>query len=340
MSTAIRRPAWAVSVEWPTVGLAIALYAVFGLLTWFHAALPWWALVLIGAYLVALHGGLQHEVAHGHPTPWPLVNEALVLPSLWLWLPYRSYQRTHLEHHDDAFLTDPLADPESFYVTPERWARLGGAARAFLWAHNTVAGRLLLGPFAGLYGLLRNEMLGRSRGHGNPPQVIPVRDWLLHAIGVALVLGWVLWVCGMPLVEFLALIVYPGMALTLLRSFLEHQARGPVGERTALVEAGPVFALLFLNNNLHALHHADPSLPWYALPARYRQCRDALLAGNGNYRLSGYGEVIARYLLWPKEAPVYPLATSANAPLAEPSLAPRGAGPLRESAAFAPAHHP
>ncbi|MGF1608549.1 MAG: fatty acid desaturase [Kiloniellales bacterium] len=324
-------------MEWPTVGLAIALYAAFGLLTWYHALLPWWALVIAGGYLVALHGSLQHEAAHGHPTPWPLVNEALVFPSLWLWLPFRAYQRSHLEHHDDAYLTDPLADPESYYVTPERWTRLGGAARALLWVHNTVAGRLLLGPFLCLWSLLRAETVGRAQGHGTP-QGTPVRDWLRHAIGVAMVLVWVLWACGMPLVEFLAFVVYPGISLTLLRSFLEHQARGPVGERTGLIEAGPLFSLLYLNNNLHALHHAEPNLAWYRLPARYRQCREALLAQNGGYRLSGYGEVIARYLLWPKELPVYPLAATAATALPEPPA--RGAGPLRESPAFAPAKHP
>ena len=124
---------------------------------------------------------------------------------------------------------------------------------------------------------------------------------------VALVLVWAVGICGIPLADYLIFFAYPGTALTLLRSFLEHQAREAPGERSVLVEAGPVLSLLFLNNNLHALHHAEPGLPWYRLPARYRERRAALLAHNGGYRFGGYLEVAARYLLRPKEPPVHPL---------------------------------
>ena len=48
-----------------------------------------------------------------------------------------------------------------------------------------------------------------------------------------------------------------------------------------MVEAEAPLALMFLNNNLHALHHAEPGLAWYRLPARYRQRRAELLAENG-----------------------------------------------------------
>ena len=122
-----------------------------------------------------------------------------------------------------------------------------------------------------------------------------------------LVLIWVLWVCGLPLVEYLALFAYPGISLTLLRSFLEHQARDEVGERSVLVESGWPMSLLFLNNNLHALHHAEPGTPWYRLPARYRARRGELLARNGGYRYGGYGEIILRHLVRPKENPRHPL---------------------------------
>ncbi len=68
-------------VEWPTWGLIIAFWAAFGALTWSWALLPWWILCPVGAYLVCLHGSLQHEALHGHPTRSPLVNEFLVFPS-------------------------------------------------------------------------------------------------------------------------------------------------------------------------------------------------------------------------------------------------------------------
>lgn len=326
----MRRARRAKSVEWPTVLVAVALYGAFALLTWFHDSLPWWLLLPLGAYVVCLQGSLQHEALHGHPTAWPTLNEALVLPNLWLWMPFRTYRRLHLTHHRDRHLTDPLEDPESFYVTAERWRRLGRLERGFLWLHNTVAGRLLLGPLFSVVSFAAAEI---SRLRRRDPELIT--DWLPHIAGVALVLGWALWICDMPLVEYLAFFAFPGLSLTLLRSFLEHQARDTLGERTVLIEAGPVFSLLFFNNNLHALHHAEPGLAWYALPARYRERRNELLAKNGHYRFSGYAEVIARYLLWPKEPPVHP-ATAEGAALLLDHHGRASGAPLTERHAFAP----
>lgn len=288
-------------LEWPTVFLAIATYAGFGLLTWHHSGLPWWLLLILGGYLVCLQGSLQHEAAHGHPTPWAAVNEALVFPSLWLWMPYRIYRYTHLRHHRDEILTDPLADSESNYLTPERWACMGRIPRLLAWAHNTLLGRLLLGP-----PFCVGRLYGRAAGKLMRGDFRDLKAWLLHGASVGLVLLWALWVCGMPLVVYLAFFAYPGIALTLLRSFLEHQAREETGERSVLIEAGPVMSLLYLNNNLHALHHAEPGLAWYDLPARYRTRRETLLARNGHYRYGGYLEIVLRYLLRPKEPLVHP----------------------------------
>ena len=69
--------------------------------------------------LLTLHSSLQHEIAHGHPTRWPRFNRLLAIVPLSLWLPYARYQQMHLAHHHDDRLTDPIDDPESFYLTPE-----------------------------------------------------------------------------------------------------------------------------------------------------------------------------------------------------------------------------
>lgn len=292
-------------IEWPTLLLAAAIYGGFGLVTWYHAVLPWWILLPAGAYLVAWHGSLQHEVTHGHPTPSALANELLVLPSLWLWLPFRHYRDVHLAHHNDAQLTDPLADPESYYVDAAAWAAAGPLTRAFLRAHNTLAGRLLLGPLRCLYGFWRGEIARTLKGDRSH-----LKSWAIHAAGVALVLGWVIGVCGLPLWQYLLFFVYGGTSLTLLRSFLEHQARPEVSERSVIVEAGPLMALLFLNNNLHLVHHDKPGLPWYRIPAFYRQRRALFLASNGGYYFKGYREVFRKYLFRAKEQPLHPGATA------------------------------
>lgn len=292
------------TAEWPTLWVAAALYAGYGALTWFHQALPFWLIAPLGGYLVALHGSLQHEVVHGHPTKNRWLNEALVFPSLWLWLPFRRYRDSHLRHHACPVLTDPLADPESFYRTSRQWAEMPPWQRALLRANNTLLGRLTFGPALAAIQYLCGELRrGMSGGEGR------TTAWLLHGLSVAAVLGWVMMVCGIPLLEYLALYVYPGLSLTLLRSYIEHQASDVAAERTAVVESGPLLSLAFLNNNLHAIHHEEPGVAWYRLPERWRTRRAARLSEPGCYHLSGYRAVAAKYLVRAKEPVHWPLST-------------------------------
>jgi len=288
-------------LEWPTLLVAVTIYAGFAALTWFYHQLPLWLVVPAAAWLLAWHGSLQHEAMHGHPARSRHLNELLVLPNLWLWMPYRVYRDTHLAHHRDERLTDPLDDPESYYMTAADWARLSPTMRTLMRMRNTVAGRLLLGPFIAVASLWRQEAQRLARGNRQAWQA-----WGMHVPACALVLAWVIGVCGIPLIEYLAFFVYPAIAITLLRSFAEHRAEEDPQNRSVVVEASWPFALLFLNNNLHWLHHHEPGLPWYALPGRYRRHRDEVLAANGNYRFRGYLEILAQYLFTAKEPVVHP----------------------------------
>jgi len=313
-------------VEWTTVLVIVLTYAAFGLLTAFHAALPLWLFVPAGAFIAALHSSLQHEALHGHPTRRAWLNWLLVFPCLWLFVPYRLYRSAHLAHHRDPLLTAPLDDPESCYVTAERWQRVGLIGRGFLWAHNTFLGRIVLGPIRGLvcvYGGLARQIL---RGRVEDPL-----GWILHIPAVAIPLLWAVWFCGLPLWLYLLTFLYGGMALSQIRTFLEHQARPNVGERTVVIESGPLFSLLFLNNNLHSVHHALPWLPWYRIPAVYRDNRAAVLRHNGGYRYAGYTEVALRYFLRAKERPVHPTFQEAMAVAPRPTPAP-GAAHLPQGA--------
>ncbi len=307
-------------VEWVTLLLAAVIYGAFGLLTWFHAQIPLWLLLPLGAFVVAWQASLQHEVVHGHPTPWPLINRLLVLPNLWLWLPYESYRASHLRHHRDEDLTQPGLDPESYYVAPEDWALLSRWRQSFYWLRNTCLGRFTLGSLQMVVGFWWG--MGRRMISG-------AADWkalALHALSVALVYGWVVEVSGFAFSSYLLIMVLPGSALTLVRSFLEHQADPAVGQRTVAVEAGPLFALLFLNNNLHIVHHDRPGMAWYDLPREYRRNKAHYLQRNAGYRFSGYLEIFCRYFFWPKESPVHPgqgRATLAMAPATRPELSDR-----------------
>ena len=68
----------------------------------------------------------------------------------------------------------------------------------------------------------------------------------------------------------------------------------------------PVLGLLFLHNNLHALHHARPGLAWYRLPQTYRQVRSTLLEENGGLVYAGYREVVARFLFHAQDRILHP----------------------------------
>ena len=133
------------------------------------------------------------------------------------------------------------------------------------------------------------------------------RIWLKHMLAVAVVLAWVCGVCGMSFWLYLLAFVYPGTALMLVRSFAEHRAVENMPERIAIVENAPLMGLLYLNNNLHAVHHDVPNMSWYKIPGYYRQHRAQVLAANGGLVYNGYLDVARRYGLTPHDQPVHPL---------------------------------
>jgi len=290
------------STEWPTVALAALIYGGWLGVTYFHSALPWWVVSPAGAWLVAWQGSLQHEVVHGHPTRWRRLNRLLALPALSLWLPYESYRVSHLMHHRDERLTDPLDDPESFYWTKELWGSLGRIWYLPLRLQTTLAGRLLLGPAWIVPRYLIKQIEALRQG-----SKVARRAWLSHLLPLALVLAWLVLVCKMSLLFYVFAIAYPAASLMLMRSFAEHRAATEVFERTAIVENAPVLGLLYLYNNLHAAHHEFPTLPWYHIPAWYRANRERLIRDNAGLVYNGYLDVARRYLLRPHDRLLHPL---------------------------------
>ena len=295
------------TVEAPTVALAAVIYGLWFCATWFWRELPWPALAALGGVSVAWHMSLQHEIIHNHPTPWRRVNRALGTWPLALWLPYEIYRVTHLQHHNDLRLTDPLDDPESYYYTPEQWRTLGPLGRGLSRAQSTLAGRLTLGPAWAMARFWGAELAALSHGqfrHG----AILVR----HAIQTTLVLAWVIGVCGMPFWLYFWSFAYAGTALALVRSFAEHRAEREVERRTAIVEGSWFFGPLFLFNNLHVAHHMRPNMPWWRIPRWYRLNRAAVLERNGGLVYRTYFDVARRYLFTPHDAPVHPFACDAD----------------------------
>jgi fatty acid desaturase len=290
------------AVEWPTVALFAAIYALWFGLVWFHAAIPLWLWLPLAVWTSAWWGSAQHEALHGHPTRARWLNTALATPPIWLWLPFERYRQSHLKHHFDERLTDPLDDPESRYKCPDGWRQLGPVGQRLVSAQSTLLGRLTIGPFWSV-GLFWFQDLAALRA-GDKARM---RIWAWHVLWVALLLGFAVGVAGLPFWQYLVGFVWFGTALALVRSFAEHKAEEAVEKRTAIVERSPVFGLLFLHNNLHVAHHKWPTVAWYRLPKLYRANREALLKENGGLVYDGYRDVFRRFFLRGYQPPVHPL---------------------------------
>src|SRR5262249_46660897 len=159
-----------------------------------------------------------------------------------LWLPYGIYRDQHEAHHRTPHLTDPLDDPESFYVSQEKWADMGALRRAFLHMNSTLAGRLVFGPLLVVVQFTLGEV-GLFLGGGFPRS--RARSWLWHFVGLGVVFAWLSLVCHLSLARYVLLFVYPGLGLTLLRSFIEHRPAAVPEHRVGIVEAGRLWSLLF-----------------------------------------------------------------------------------------------
>jgi fatty acid desaturase len=277
-------------VEWSTVALIAGCYAVWAGAGLFYAEAPLVAVVVL-ALAVALHSSLQHETIHRHPTRHAGLNEALVFLPIGLLVPYRRYRDLHLLHHVDERLTDPYDDPESYYLALREWERLPDWARTLLDWNNRLGVRLLIGPAISATGFLIGDARRIGRTGGRDGRKLR-SAWMLHGIGLLAVMLWVQ-AAAMPAWAYLAG-VYIGLSLLSVRAFCEHRWAEQPDHRTVIIE-NSALGLLFLNNNLHFVHHRHPGLPWYALPAVYCARRAEWQAANGGYVFDGYGAVLRRF---------------------------------------------
>ncbi|MEM9969707.1 MAG: fatty acid desaturase [Pseudomonadota bacterium] len=285
--------------EWPTLAVLIGAYTAWFLAIFVLAPVSLTAAVIVAALAIAQHASLTHEAIHGHPFRSKRANAALVWPALGLLYPYARFRDTHLAHHLDCDLTDPYDDPESNFLAPSEWRACAVPLKWLLEANNTLLGRLVLGPVIGTVFFLRNEV----RLSKTQPNVL--RGWLSHVPAVLAVL-LVLHIAGMPFGAYL-LAAYIGNALIRIRTFLEHRAHETARGRSVIIEDSGPLALLFLNNNLHAVHHLHPGVPWFRLPRLYRARQDHFLRSNDGYRYASYGEVFREHLLTAKDPVAHPL---------------------------------
>jgi fatty acid desaturase len=306
------------AIEWPTVVLIFCGYSAWLFVTSRYGDWPLWVVVPGVALLLTFHSSLQHEILHGHPTRSPALNRLFGIVPLSLWIPYERYRRLHLLHHVNDRLTDPLDDPESNYWTATDWDALGPLQRRLVEWQATLAGRVVIGPWWRISRFLAHEAQAAWR---NEPGVRSA--WLSHLVWCVPVVYWVTVVCGIPFWLYVVAMVMPGNGILLIRSFAEHRALPGVRERTAIVEGSWLLGPLFLFNNLHALHHEEPLLPWYRYHARYRAVRELLLHENDGLLYRTYFDLARRYLFWRHDQLLHPSGRApARGQCEAPSIAP------------------
>lgn len=289
--------------EWPTWIVLTTNYVAWGLITWNHGAVPWWIMLFAGGMVVCIHGSLQHELLHGHPTRSQFLNKSLVWLPLGLWMPYAVYRDSHIAHHRCERLTDPAEDPETFYVPAADWVRYSPARRVLLRFNNTLLGRMTIGPVIAVATFWARQVKMLIDGDRRYAAV-----WMWHLAGSGLVLYWAVGVCGMPAWQYVVFVAWPGLSLTLLRSFTEHRPSENPDQRTIIIEGSWLTRLLFLNNNYHHVHHGDPVRAWYRLGTRYDETKERVLEENGGFYYRSYFDLFRRFLVRPKDEPVYPIA--------------------------------
>ena len=295
-------------IEWPTLLLLVATYScwVLGTMIWHETAV---LSVILTAVAITQFSSLQHEALHGHPLRNNAWNEALVFPALVLFLPYRRFRDTHLQHHHDPALTDPYDDPESNFFDPAEWAALSAVTKALLGWNNTLVGRMVLGPVLSTWQFLRKDFSLILQGNR-----AVIGAWLFHLPAVVLVGVWLATVAMMPFWAYL-LAVYLALALLRIRSFLEHRAHDQFRARTVVVEDRGPLSLLFLNNNFHVVHHMHPNVAWYRLPALYAARKEHFLRRNEGYVYRNYLEVMRRHFWHAKDPvphPIFPVKKQAQ----------------------------
>ncbi|QYX58526.1 fatty acid desaturase [Roseovarius sp. SCSIO 43702] len=288
------------AVEWPTVALLAGVYGAFVLTTLSLSTISLALATLLLVPLVALHSSLTHEAVHGHPTRSARLNAALLFPCLIIAIPYLRFKDQHLAHHVDSVLTDPYDDPESNFHDPAVWARLPRWFRAVLSFNNTLLGRLIVGPAVALASFLRDDWRAIRSGDAGV-----LRGWLWHGPAAGLVLAWVAWT-PMPIWAYLVA-CYGAMSVLKIRTFLEHRAHERASGRTVVIEDRGILAFLFLNNNLHVVHHMHPRVAWYRLWDVYEADPEKYLRRNDGYRYGSYGEIFRKYFLRAKDPVPHPL---------------------------------
>lgn len=287
--------------EWPTLCLLALTYVLWASITFYAQSLGPALSILLLAPVITMHSSLQHETLHTIEPRWKMFGQLLIFPAIGLAIPYIRFRDSHLTHHINENLTDPYDDPESSYMVKEVWTSLPRWLQMLLTFNNTLAGRLLVGPLVGQIAFMRADW--RMVKAGDRAVLI---GWLVHIPAVTLVIVWLATIGTMPFWAY-AMAAYFGLSILKIRTFLEHRAHTQPNGRSVIIESQGILSFLFLNNSLHAVHHAHPQLAWYNLPACYRANKAKYQGENRKYLYPDYPTIFRKYFFHAKEPVEHPL---------------------------------
>jgi len=272
------------NIEWLTLFLFFIVYLGWFLFILNHANLNIIILIIALCFLVVLHASLQHEVIHGHPTPWTKINHSLTFLSLGLLVPFKLFKETHLLHHRNRYLTDPYDDPESYFLSHKDWLKCNSFVKTILKLNNYLLVRIIFGPSIMIVRMIKTEYQKSKEN----PEIKKV--WIQHLISVSLIIS-ILWVSGFPILLYLFGIAYPASSILMLRSYIEHTPEQNIKDRSAIIKSNWIMQLLYLNNNFHRVHHDYPDVAWYNLPKLYQE----KYLTDSKHVYSGYFYLFKRY---------------------------------------------
>lgn len=242
------------ATAWPTVALCLCAAAVQAAAS---AALvvglwPAWAVVTVNAACAYAQFTVLHDALHRSASRVTWLNELLgYAATLALCGPYAAIRRNHLHHH--AHTNDPREDPD-FWVAGATWLSVAWRCLTMLqmhyWSYLTRLRRrdsAFVQSVVTIVAILFAHAWAWRAGH--------LRDLLLC---------WTL-----P-----AQLAVAALALTFdYWPHRPHTARGRFRDTANLLPGW--LDPFFLCQNLHAVHHLFPQLPWY----RYREAHGVLDAG-------------------------------------------------------------
>jgi fatty acid desaturase len=243
----------------PTVLLFLAVVTLFaGVLTLAIACPhPGWmlitgAILLQGIAFCAAYT-VAHDAAHHVASPRRLLNELMLITCgvLFLFEPYL-FRRLHLTHHAH---TDEADDPDLFTAGPNVFIR---ALRSAI-------------IHAGYY-------FHALRHWGHEARW---RTHLLAGAALPLAVAPTFYIAGGGMAFLYAWLVPLLLSSTLLGFLISSAPHDAHSHTTRNLNLPRILRWLLGNGHLHLAHHLAPTVPWYRLPAFWRQYERTITAAPG-----------------------------------------------------------